>query len=434
MKVQQPLKPLRNAAAPFTIHLGNDDYYLGQQVLHNAVDDTVKKQKGWYSPEIELIHFKKGNLKLKAIYASYAYDLVIGIEKDKLHVACSCKGQVQTLCIHSFKTLDRLTWYNGSDFFRQFRPGGLYEMSKKHKKYFTIEKSYRSTEIKPKEFLRSVYALSRKPQFDEAIKALALPSQKTMKDSGGSDVLCYMIVNIRRKDHPPFVVPCMGKLNKTGTAVKGFHQFLSGAQKENDHLLTEEQKLLNSECLLLYKEAEKLPGHFFPRYQYFSTDEDGTVDLNRYADYFARLEKLLMLLNKQPYVFTCNIYWKRDLKKKPYKNLTQQVSVSTYQPQLSFLLRDRGDFFQLEMNLGLGYKTIRHCVPLMLFLMQDDKNNLYQFASLTDAFMVEWFHKTGNRVTIFKEHFKDFEKNFLSQLAAHYEIKKINPSPVQKKK
>ncbi|MBL7743168.1 MAG: hypothetical protein JNN00_06785, partial [Chitinophagaceae bacterium] len=344
--------------------------------------------------------------------------------KDKLQVACSCGEQVETLCIHAFKALDRLCWYEGSDYFQQFRPNGLFEMSVKHKKYFRKKQGYYSQDLQPAKTLGTVYALSETPGFTDAVKALAIQPGNSVTGGSEADVFCYLVVNIRRRDHPPFLMPCMGRLNKAGTAVKKFYPFLTGIQKEYDHLLTDDQKWLNGQCLALLKEAEKLPGKFFPS---FSME---AVDISLYGACFAVWEKLWPLLQKQPYVFTCSIYNKRDLKTKPPISRTLPVTVSPYQPRLSFRLTDKRDFFQLEMTAKLPCKMIGSFDLPMMFFMQDNEDNLYLFPSHVEAYMAEWIRKAGNRITVFKEHFAGFKEHFLSHLQARYEVIRIK----QKKK
>jgi hypothetical protein len=418
MKEQVILSALRNASDPYTIPLGRDDYYLSKEALHNVIDSGLTRKKGWYSPTLKVSGFKKGKLKMKNSYIDTTYELIVDIEKDKFQVACSCGQEVETLCIHAFKALDRLCWYEGTDYFEQFRPDGLYEMSVKHKKHFRKRNSYYGRDIQPKETLGAVYKLSDTPRFDDAMRAFTILPAKRPIGKSEADVLCYMVVSIRRKEHPPFVLPCMGKLNKAGTEVKSFYPFLTGLQKEYAHLLTDEQKFLNEQCLALFKEAEKLPGRLFSRYE-------EPVDISRYTAYFSAWEKLWPLLQKQSHVFTCGIYRKRDLRGKPPKSLTRQVTLSGVHPQLFFQLTDKGPFFQLEMKGKLANKTIRHYELPMLFLMQDEENNLHLLASPVDAYIAEWMKKANHRVTVFKEYFKDFEKNFLSPLQVHYEVNRI---------
>ena len=166
--------------------------------------------------------------------------------------------------------------------------------------------------------------------------------------------------------------------------------------------------------------SRKIAGSFFPRY--YQTEVAGT---DQCMNYLNSWEKVLSLLKKQRYVFVTGITWKRELKKKPSVKRTNKVLVSLYRPRLSFLLTEKKIFFRLQMKIHLPAKIIHHYAPLMLFLLQDDGDNLYLFGSVTDAYLAEWFHKAGNRLTIFKEHFRDFEKNFLSPLALHYEIKRV---------
>ncbi|HVT84423.1 MAG TPA: hypothetical protein VHD35_04430 [Chitinophagaceae bacterium] len=415
---------LRNSSCIFAIPLGRDDYFLTREALHASVDSGLLKKRGWHFPQLKFISFRRGRIRIKNSYEGVSYDLTVIAERDKLHVACSCGSQVETLCMHAFEALDRLCWFEGTDYFGQFRQGGLYEMSLRHKKHFRKLNGHLGQDIKPKENLGTVYSLSHTLDFKNMFKAFTMLPGKSVKGGSEADVLCYMVVNIRRKEHPPFVLPCMGKLNKAGTAVKSFYPFLTGVQQEYAHLLTDDQKLLNEQCLALFKEAEKLPGSLFPRYE-------DPVDISRYTEYFAAWKKLWPLLQKQSYVFTCRISRKRELKTKPQKTLTLRTTLSAYHPKLSFRLLDKGEFFQLEMKGKLGSKTIRRHELPMLFLMQDEENTLHLLPSPLDTFIAEWMQKAGHRITVFKEHFKEFETNFLSVLRQHYEVNRIK-SPAKR--
>jgi hypothetical protein len=413
---------LRNAATAYTIPLGRDDYFLTRDALHAGVDSSLLKKRGWHFPHLKFISFRRGRIKFRNSYEGESYDLTVMVEKDKLHVACSCGSQVETLCRHAFEALDRFCWFEGTDYFEQFRPGGLYEMSIRHKKYFRKLNGHLGQEIKPKQNLGAVYSLTHTPDFKNILKAFSLLPVKKLIGKSEADVLCYMVVSIRRKEHPPFVLPCMGKLSKTGTAVKSFYPFLTGIQKEYAHLLTDDQKLLNEQCLALFKEAEKLPGRLFPRYE-------EPVDISRYTAYFTAWQKLWHLLQKQSHLFTCDLYGIRELRGKPPKSRTRQTTLSADHPKLFFQLVDKGALFQVMMKGSLGNKTIRRYDLPMLFLMHDEGNNLHLLASPVDAWMAEWMKKAGHRITVFKENFKDFETNFLSSLQLHYEVNRIKSSP-----
>jgi hypothetical protein len=407
--------PLRNAATPFTIPLGRNDYYLTREAFYNAIDKNIARTKG-YLFKFTPAHFKNGQLKLKATDEKKTYELIIGIENDKLHIACNCNTQVQTICTHAFKVLNSLASFNGTDYFRQFRPGGLWETATAHPKLFTRAKNLGKEEMEPKRSLGTVYSLNDKHDFGRISSIL---SQRKTQKQNLTHAPCYMVVHFYRKEHPPFVVPCMGRLNLAGTAIKNYLPFLTSVQNEWRLQLTEEQKLLNEHCLELYKEAEKLTGIFFP-------PGEEAADINSFAAYFSCWQKLLPLLRTQPHVFSYLMYFKKELRSKPAKKRIKQITLSAYSPRIFFQLQNKRELFQLSMKAAAAGKQIHNYSLFISFFLHDNKNDLYLYASPYDAFVAEWIRRTGSHITIFREHFKDFEKNFLSHLQLHYEVTKTN--------
>jgi hypothetical protein len=91
-------------------------------------------------------------------------------------------------------------------------------------------------------------------------------------------------------------------------------------------------------------------------------------------------------------------------------------------PSVQFQLIDKGAFYQLEMKVLLNGKDIKKFIPLSAFFIQQEKN-IYMLSSQRDAAMSEWMRKSGERITVFKQHFSEFENSFLKQLCKNYPVR-----------
>lgn len=405
---------LRNAADFYIIPLENDHYALTEEALKKCVDSRTLKAAGWFYPTLKFISFKDGKLELSNTNDKVSYKLSILIEKDKLHVACSCAIQVEKLCQHAYKALDKLLVFGPSDYFEKYSPNGVVEVALANKKCFEFEYGGNGLSIKPKKELGRIYNLNEEISVDELNAIMALPSKMPSQSETPKEVaLCYILMVARRDNFLPFLIPCLGKLNKAGTAIKGFNKFLSGIEKENDTLLTDEQRTLNRICLDMWKLVEKLGDIAI----YETLLEENK---HRLSILFGLWQKAIPLLQKQ-YVFKHPFFFTRYLKGRPWKSYIEDIQIKTEIPSLQFQLNDKGLVYQLEMKVLLNDKSIKGIEANAPFFVQQEEN-IYMISSLRDAAIAEWIRKSGNRITIFKQHFTAFENDFLKSIRKHYPV------------
>lgn len=69
----------------------------------------------------------------------------------------------------------------------------------------------------------------------------------------------------------------------------------------------------------------------------------------------------------------------------------------------------------------LNRKAIKDFELITAFFIQQQEN-LYMLSSQRDAAISEWMRKSGERITIFKQHFADFENNILKLLRKYYTV------------
>jgi hypothetical protein len=404
---------LRNASDFYAIPLP-DDYILTEEALEKSIDKKTSKQGGWFYPQLKLLSFKNGMAEIVNKLDKTSFRLYLKVGPEKLHVSCSCGMEVETLCIHAFKALSRLVVFDDLGNLKRFMPNDAAQIVFENKRYFETKPGLNNM-FKPKATLGSVYGINETLADYSIEDVLALPAQLPDKKEIKETSMCYIIMYSRRNDFLPFLLPCIGKLNKAGDNIKSFGNFLSGIQKEYDALLTEEQRALNSICLALYKQVEKLPYELIhEEMSYHETDGLSNV--------FNLWQKAIPLLGQQ-YTYTHPYFQKRQLKGKPFLSWMKKINIKETVPTIEFKLTDKGAFYQLEIKPVINGKTISNYeMPDTFFISEG--NHVYLLSSVRDAVIAEWMEKSGKRITIFKKHFAQFERNFLQPLAKYYPVQK----------
>lgn len=405
--------PLRNASDFYSIPLEND-YTLTDEALEMCVDSRTLKQAGWFYPDLKLQSFKDGTAAILNKSDKTFFTLSIKVEPEKLLVSCSCNMPVEKLCLHAFKALSRLVVYDDLGNLKRFMPNGAAQTVFENRKYFETKAGLQNM-FKPKAALGSVYVV-KEPLAGYSINdVLALPAELPVKIETKETAMCYIIMISRRADFLPFLLPCLGKLNKAGNNIKSFGSYLSGIQKEYDALLTEEQRTLNSICLDMWKQIEKLPHRLIHEDMLYNE----TADL---SNVFNLWQKAIPLLQQQ-HTYTHPYFRKRQLKGKPSLSRMEKINIKKTLPAIQFKLTDKGAFHQLEMNLVVNGKTINNYKTMDTFFIGEG-NNAYLLSSIRDAAIAEWMERSGKRITVFKEHFAQFKNSFLQPLEKYYLVKK----------
>ena len=416
-KPKSPDPGNRRASDPYTIHLDNDNYILTQEILVKNVEEKLLRVRRWYYPKLKLVSFLKGKLELKCSHEESSEILTILVEKDKLHVSCSCNTEASMLCFHAYKVFDRLMWGDQTDYFQQFKPNGIYQIAHAHKTFFAIKPTDRGISISSKPGLGMIYSLESDLDIAPLSEALSIPVEDKSKPAPfpNNTALTYVIVQSSHSRLLPFLVPCIGKLNKYRNFIKGFGGFISGAQKEYDKYLNEDQRTLNKLCFNTWRIVENSTGTLLLR-------EEGSLEQRKNIQaVYDFWQSVFPILQLQPFLHLYFLYWKKELKKRPSKSRIQPIRVSTNEPALRFRLIDKGEIYQFELRIFVENKEIKQFIDSPTFFIQNfDNDTLFLLKSLRDAAIVEWMKTLKNKVSIFKEHYKEFEVSVLNRLKKYY--------------
>ncbi|GAA0526700.1 hypothetical protein [Chitinophaga japonensis] len=402
---------LRNSSEPFTIYLDAEPYILTDDALKRQVDERLQRKREWFYPKLKFISMADTTLKMRLTFRDVSHEMTVDIEPDKLHISCTCGQQVETLCLHTYKALERIMGYHSTDYFKEYRPNGLMEIAANHSMYFDRKVTDQGIDVKPKPNLGSVYQLADKMEgipFGEVLKLPPAPPEQKARDTA----ITYILVSHFRNRYLTFLLPCLGVLNKSQDNIKAFHHFISGTEKEYDPFLTEDQRTLNKLCYEMWQQVEMQSGSLL---------ESEPGQERSPAGIFGLWEKAMPLLLQQEFIYSYGLYNKRELKGKPQRARIERITLVKDRPHLHFQLLDKGPLYQLQMKVAIRDRNIYKYNTETTFFVEEDKK-FYLLASLRDGGIAEWMRRAGCHITVFKEHFWDFEQECLDQLRECYAV------------
>jgi len=108
------------------------------------------------------------------------------------------------------------------------------------------------------------------------------------------------------------------------------------------------------------------------------------------------------------------------------------VQLSGEPATLRFVLTEKAVFYTLELQIWIHNDLLEgYDAEVPFFILYG--RTLYLLESFRDAVIAEWMYRSGGRITIFKEHFGEFEKDWLILLRANYPVKTITAKPPKSK-
>lgn len=412
----------RSSSEPFTITLNDGTHQLNRTQLLQQVGTGMQRRSRWYFPTVKLISFVADTLHYSLTHNHCCHEVSVRMEPGRLHLSCNCNIAVETICLHAFKALEKLVHTAGGNYFHQFTPDGLIELSGKYPRCFEEQKTANNETgpvLQPRAFLRPVFRLSKGAHSEAPALLDRLPGTGSSMLPGNTG-LCFVMVRTGRsaqvasKEQLPVLVPCLGTVSRTADKIKQFGHFLSGVEKERQHELTADQHTLNQLCLEMMKLAGRLPGSVL---ELLPGQEETAGHL------MALWEQSLPLLRQQDHVFHYRLYNTKALLGKPEKSRMLRTTMGTERPRLSFELRDKGAYLVLIPVLQLRGKRITDFEGWMP-MFAGIKGVHFLLSSLRDAATLEWMAGLNNRITVFKEHLSGFEKDVLQPLERFYEVKR----------
>ncbi len=334
--------------------------------------------------------------------------VIFNISTGALQVSCTCKSTEGTLCAHGYHALHELCW-NNKQFFSIFAPGNLVSIALENKNIFHINYSNPDKFIVPDKSLGRLYDFKKIDTSGleqlAALPAAAVPARDT-------ELVWLLVYSTSRwQNYLPVLVPVSGTLDKAGKNIKSFGK---GFANINDDLLRTPDRLQ------LYNLSKAMYAALPEKYTFEL--EDLLANKMHITENFNQWEQAVPMLATQPFIYKYSLAHPRYfIKSTPGRKYLHQINISIERPQLKFVLKDKGNYYQLSLQYLVRGVLIQPPVEDALFFVSDG-TQYYLPVSLRDVAMVQWMSGFQNRISVLKPGFPAFEKEVLQPIEALYTV------------
>jgi hypothetical protein len=325
-----------------------------------------------------------------------------------LQVSCNCKQAEGSLCAHGYHALHELC-RNNKRFFTIFKPGSLVSIALENKNLFHINYSNPDEFIAPDESLGHLYDFKKIEitglEQMSALPAAAVPARDT-------EVVWLMVYsNFRWQNYLPVLVSVAGVPDKAGENIKSFGK---GFANITENLLnTPDRQQLHKLSRAIYAAGPE---------KYVFDPEDLLTGTRHVAENFKHWEQAVPLLAQQPFIYKYRLaHPKYFMRRTPGRKYLQQITISTERPQLQFVLKDKGKYYQLSLQYLVRGVAIKNPVEDGLYCVCNGMQ-YHLLASLRDVAIVQWMSGFDNLITVLKPGFPAFEKEILQRIEAMYMV------------
>jgi hypothetical protein len=401
---------------------------LTENTLNNY-SEIRKPKRGYLPVEIRKISFSNELLIIGVIIEKEAEELVyIKVTSSKLLVSCSVDTHENYLSRYAYFALYRLMYYQSEYDFEDYYWPGFFDQETGVSKYLMVHKSKDSLHVSSKVRYKGLYKPGKQlPIVSENIvePRKAVPSIQEQPPKKTNTVLGFCLadntIERYRTNHYPFLIPCIGILNKGKTEVRSFTTYVLNEMHLSEIDLTDEQQNLVEICF----EMKKIALVANPEYEEEAHRLAEKRKQNHYNfnQLFELWQKALPLLSGRLYTYYIYTYGMRNVKGKPRRSYMTPCSFSSDTPEICFLWKDMGDYYKLELQLMLQGKMhqLQYYFNNAFFAMLSYSPRKYALLnSVLDCELVSYFQQSQFQLLVLKKHYDGDFKDFVGQLRMVY--------------
>lgn len=395
----------------------------------NQYSEIRKPKRGYFPIKIRKISFSNELLVIGVILDKEPEELVyIKVTTSKLLVSCSVDTHENYLSRYAYFSLNQLMYYHTEYDFEDYYWPGFFDQETGESKYLMIHKSKDSLHVSSKVRYKGLYKPGKQlPNISANIIELrkAVPSIQEQPPSETHIVLSFCLADTNneryRTNHYPFLIPCIGILNKGKTGVRSFKTYVLNEMHLSEIDLTDEQQSLVEICF----DMKKIALVANPEYKEdaHSLAEKRKQNQYNFNQLFELWQKALPLLSGRLYTHYSYTYGMRNVKSKPIRSYMTPCEFNNETPEICFLWKDKGDYYKLELRLMLLGKIhpLQYYFNTAFFAMLSYSPRKYVLLnSVVDSELLTYFQQSQFQLLVLKKHYDGDFKDFVDQLRMGY--------------
>jgi len=410
----------------------------GSRVLRLAVLDGIAS--GWHStfsvgkkPEplaITSLSFDQVLLTVHVKLEGEEARVYIGVEYDCLLVSCSVDTDETYLGRYAYLTLRAMMRGGYCDFQEYYWPA-CFALGNKRSSYVDVVKKSGGFTITLKKKFSGLFRPG--DYFPDVTERVVVPRERLLDKYAAARLApvsigyCFANTDLQHfhSNHYPFLIPYVFAATAYLKTVKSFKRFVFNPQDVDSISLSPQQQELNSICFAMKEIAAirfNANGHLPEK-----VAETNTLNNANQLALLKLWNKALPLLMQQRFTHYFYTYGMRNVTGKPVMRDMKLVEFSIEVPVLSFVLKDEGDYYELELKLKVKGKLLHlNTDQPGLFLVCDSaKPYLWYLLEAEMDYKLVWFFSRVNfRVQVPKGYYREFFEGFVEGVGRWYEVRR----------
>jgi hypothetical protein len=404
----------------YTIPLEPPKQRLTREILGQHFP-VPKGRRAHMGIDAEYKSFKNGLVSVSVKLPDNSENMLfLHVGLTELDIACTCGMPDRNLCYHAYMGLHSLTWHHYLDFDRYYWPGFTADEKVKDK-FLTTEVTKNWISVKTKAKYGNIFKSTI--GFEDIDKfPLVKPAMVTTLPTGGQQVIAYCLtynVGSHSNLHLPILMPCLGVTSKHNEEVVSFKQFNRRDKPITGVTYNVNQQQLNEISTQQYDISIR---------HYGLTGDGKKQEAAKAKHEMLNLwERAIPLLLNEKYNYRYYTYWFKYLKDKPRKADMRNCRYSLERPVLSFILKFHQDHFSFVAVVSVNGRSLKFNYKPHLFVFDETTELCYLMPSVQNDDLLMWVLSGNKRLTVLREHFKEFHNTFLNNVSSFYPVLFIDP-------
>jgi len=398
--------------------------------IASALHSTFSVGKKPDLPVIQSLSFDQGLLTVHVKLGGEEARVYIGVEYDCLLVSCSIDTDESYLGRYAYLTLRAMMRSGYCDFQEYYWPE-CFALGNKRSRYVDVVKKPGGFTITKKKKFSGLFRPG--DDFPDVTERAVVPRERLLDKyvmarlAPVSIGYCFANTDLQNfhTNHYPFLIPYVFSATAYLKTIKSFKRFVFNPHDVDGISLSPQQEELNSICFAM-KEIAAI------RFNANAHLPEKVAEINAInnANQLALLKlwnKALPLLMLQRFTHYCYTYGMRNVTGKPVMRDMKGVEFSMDIPVLSFVLKDEGDYYELQLKIKVKGKLLHLNTDQPGLFLVCDRGKPYLWYLLEaemDYKLVWFFSKVNFRVQVIKGYYRAFFEGFVEGVGKWYEVRR----------